>query len=491
MPQQIGRRAVLKYGALAGAAFGVSPVIAVRAAEFVGTVARTESYGVVVVGTGMAGMAAAVSAAEHGAKVVLLDKQQQALAGGSSALAMGGFSIPEADTAEARQAFVEEYLAKSGGRADKALTQLLADEALGGINWLVGLGVDLLEARPARPLRTAVRTAAPGFFRGMPKVLTAMHTAATKRGVAEVYRAKGRALLVDAASGRIIGLRAVTANGLIDYRAKAIVLATGGYAGNSKMLEQWIGPNAGEAIVRGAKWLTGDGFRMAEEIGAGAVRMAGPDSIHVAGVSPKNPASGQPGAVLPYGIGINKRGQRYIDESLGYVAFGKAIMDQPGGEAALLFDQDVADTPEGKATIEQFTFFKLDVLKAETLGDLAGKIGCPATALIETVERFNAAIADGKAPTAIPSKAALACKVARPPFYALSPLKPGVTQTFGGLKINTACQVLEPDGTPLRGLYAAGEVVGGFFSIDYVGGGSLMRCVVTGRVAGKNAAKDA
>jgi flavocytochrome c len=492
MPKQIGRREFVKYGLVAGAGLGVSqlPVIAVRAAEFVGSLPRTEPFDVIVVGTGMAGMSAVVSAAENGAKVVLLDKQQQALAGGSSALAMGGFSIPEADTVEARQLFVKEYLTKSGGRADKALTQLLADEAISGVNWLVGLGVELMDPMPARPLRTAVRMAAPGNFRGMPKVLAAMHGAAKKLGVTEIYRAKGRALLLDAASGRVVGLRAATSGGVVDYHAKAIVLATGGYAGNPKMLEQWVGPNADEAIVRGAKWSTGDGFRMAEEIGAGAIQMGGLDSIHVAGVSPKNPASGQPSSVLAYGIGINKRGKRYIDESLGYVVFGKAIIDQPGTEVALVFDQDVADMSGGKAAIEQFTFFKLDIIKEQTLEELAGKIGCPAAALVETIEKFNAAVADGKAPTAVPPKATLAYKMARPPFYALSPLRPGVTQTFGGLKINTGCQVLETDGTPIRGLYAAGEVVGGFFSIDYVGGGSLIRCVVTGRVAGKNAAKN-
>jgi len=95
------------------------------------------------------------------------------------------------------------------------------------------------------------------------------------------------------------------------------------------------------------------------------------------------------------------------------------------------------------------------------------------------------------APTATPPKAVLANKVERAPFYALYPLKPGLTRTFGGLRINTGCQVVEADGTSIRGLYAAGEVTAGFFSIDYVGGGSLSRCVVTGRAAGKNAAKEA
>jgi succinate dehydrogenase/fumarate reductase flavoprotein subunit len=493
MATQIGRRNLFKYGVGVGAALGMSqlPVIVIEAAEFIGAPGKTESYAVIVVGTGLAGMAAAVSAAESGATVVLLEKQQAALAGGSSALALGGFSIPESDTPEGRQFFVDEYIKKSAGRADRALTQFLAENVTRDVNWLVELGAKLMDPRPAAPLRTATRTAAPGSFRGMPALLGVMHAAAKSHGVTEVYRAKARALLVDGASGRVVGLRASTPAGLVDYRAKATILASGGYAGNPKLLEQWIGPNADESVVRGAKWLTGDGLRMAEEIGAGVTQIGGLDSVHIAGVSPKNPASGQPSVVLPHVVGINTRGQRFIDESLGYVALGKAIIDQPGGEVALVFDQAIADSTPGKAVIDQFTHFKLDVITGDTLAELAPKIGCPADALTETITEFNAAVKDGKAPGATPPKAALANKIERAPFYALYPLKPGITQTFGGLRINTNGQVLETDGTPIRGLYAAGEIAGGFFSIDYVGGGSLSRCVVTGRAVGRNAAKEA
>jgi flavocytochrome c len=493
MSSKIGRREFFRYGAIVGGALGLSHlrVTRVNAAEYVGNAPRSETFDVIVVGTGLAGMSAAVSAAETGGKIVLLDKQQQALAGGSSAVAMGGFSLPEDDSAEAKQLFIEEYVKKSGGRADKALTQLLADNARADIEWLMGKGVALMEQTPARPLRTASRMASPGSFRGMPAVLAALHASAKQLGVTEVYRVKARALLVDSSSGRVVGLRASSPTGLVDYRAKAIVLATGGYSGNAKMLEQWIGPNADEAVVRGAKWSTGDGLKMAEEIGAGLVQMGGVDSVHIAGVSPKNPASGQPSTLLPYAIGVNKSGKRYVDESQGYVTFGKAIIEQPGSEAALVFDQALADMPQGKSVIDQFTHFKIEIHKADTLKELAGKIGCPPEALEETVKKFNAAVSDGKAPTATPPKATLANKIEKAPFYALSPLKPGLTQTFGGLRINTSAQVLEADGTAIRGLYAAGEVTGGFFSIDYVGGGSLIRCVVTGRIAGRNATKEA
>ncbi|MGE5623518.1 MAG: FAD-dependent oxidoreductase [Methanocella sp.] len=493
MSKKLSRREFIKYGVAAGAAMGVAqfPVEFVHAAEFVGNLPRTQSFDVVVVGTGIAGMTAAVTAAENGAKVALLEKQQQALAGGDSALALGTIAIPEADTPEAKDLYYQEFLKKGAGRPDKALTRMLADNVLKEVDWLVGLGAQLMEPKPMPPYRLMGRTAAPGSFRGMPNVLKAMRDAAGKKGVTTFYKTKAKTLLVDRASGRVVGVRTATSDGVTDFRAKAVILATGGYMGDPKMLEQWIGPNADESIVRGAKWLTGEGLHMAEEVGAGAVQMGGLDSIHVAAVSPKNPASGQPSVIIPYALGINKLGKRYIDESLGYVAHGKAVIDQPGAEVAIVFDQALADTPAGKSVIDQFTYFKLDIVKADSIRELAERLGFPADAMIQTVEKFNAAVQGDKALGADPPKAACAVRMEKAPFYALYPLKPGITQTFGGLKINTRCQVLEPDNTPIRGLYAAGEVTGGWFSIDYIGGASLARGLVTGRVAGRLAAQEA
>ena len=271
MAKKISRRGFIKYGVALGAAFGVPRLPIASAAEFIGGPPPGQIFDVVIAGTGVAGMSAAVSAAQEGMKVALLDKQQRALAGGSSAVALGGFSLPEADTEEARQLFINDYVKKSGGRADQALTQLLAENIMRDIDWLTGMGINLMAPEPFPPYRAAIRMAAPGSFRGMPNLLAAMHAAARKAGVTEVYRAKARTLLVDAGTGKVIGLRVFTPSGLVDYRAKAVVLATGGYCGNSKMLEQWVGPNADESVVRGAKWNTGDGIVMAGEVGAGLV----------------------------------------------------------------------------------------------------------------------------------------------------------------------------------------------------------------------------
>ena len=121
-------------------------------------------------------------------------------------------------------------------------------------------------------------------------------------------------------------------------------------------------------------------------------------------------------------------------------------------------------------------------------GKSAGKINVPPAQLVKTITEFNNAVKDGKAPGAVPPKEGLAYKVEKPKFYAIYPLVPGITLTFGSIKTNTKAQVLEADGRVMPGIYAAGECAGGLFYDDYVGGGSLANCLATGRIAGRQAA---
>jgi succinate dehydrogenase/fumarate reductase flavoprotein subunit len=130
------------------------------------------------------------------------------------------------------------------------------------------------------------------------------------------------------------------------------------------------------------------------------------------------------------------------------------------------------------------------VIEADSLSELASKIQVPPTALEQTITEYNAAVKENKALEANPPKTAFAYKIATPKFYAFSPLVPGITLTFGGIKINDKAQVQEADGRVIGGLYAAGECAGGLYYDDYIGGGSLVNCLVMGRVAGKMAAAE-
>jgi succinate dehydrogenase/fumarate reductase flavoprotein subunit len=233
---------------------------------------------------------------------------------------------------------------------------------------------------------------------------------------------------------------------------------------------------------------TGDGLNMAREAGAMWVNMGGMASVHVAAVSPKNTAAGNPFMAIAYTLGINRDGKRYVDESLGYVANGKASMKQPGQTVAMIFDEEIKKQAGVAAAVKQFEGLGIDIVEANTLGELAAKIGVPAAALEKTVADFNATVKDGKAMDAQPAKAAFAYKVEASKFYAFYPLSPGITLTFGGIKINEKAQAQEADGRVIAGLYAAGECAGGLYYEDYIGGASLANCLVMGRIAGQQAA---
>ncbi len=487
---KLNRRGFLKYGIGTGTILAVAPfpLRRVEAATFVGPEPSVENYDVIVVGHGMAAMTAALAAVERGAKVAVLEKQRKSLYGGNSRVSGGGFCTPQNNSDKAKELFVNDFMKKSRYRADKRMTESLAENVLKDIEWLIGHGFEFLDPEPTPPYNVNVRVAAPGWYRGMPRLLEGMLKKCKEKGMAAYYDTKARELLVDS-SASIVGVRAETKDGFVDFHAGAVVLAAGGFGGNEQMLENWVGPGAGESMVRGARWVTGDGHRMAEAAGAVLVKMAGIDGIHVGAVHVKNPAAGNPFRILPYCIGINKNGKRYVDESLGYVAHGKAAMSQPDMEVALVFDQQIADMPAGKAVLEQFEGLKIEPIKANTLAELASKIEAPADTLADTIKQFNTAVSGKKALDADPPKTDLAFKIEKPPYFAFYPLKPGITLTFGGIKVDLNRRALQADGQLIKGLYAAGECVGGYFVDDYVGGGSLCRCLVDGRIAGENATK--
>jgi len=170
------------------------------------------------------------------------------------------------------------------------------------------------------------------------------------------------------------------------------------------------------------------------------------------------------------------------------VAHGKAVLKQPDQRVALVFDEETKKLPEVTGAWENFKRQGIPIVEATTLEDLAKKIDAPADNLTKTVTEFNNAVKDNKALTANPPKAALAYKVTTPKFYAFYPLVPGITLSFGGIRVNPKGQVLEADGTVIPGLFAAGECAGGLYYGDYIGGASLANCLVMGRVTGRGAA---
>jgi flavocytochrome c len=448
---------------------------------------RKEKFHVVVIGTGLSGMAAALEAQSAGAKVAVLDKMPAEFSSGNSRLSAGMIVFPMDGSPKAMENFYEDFMKKSMGNGNAVLYKVLAAQSLEGVEWLKGQRVELTPPVNVPGFHLKAVVFAPGLYKGMPKGLETLKQNLEKKGGKIYYENKAKQLIMDT-SGRVIGVRVMDSQGLRDFLADAVIIATGGYGSNGQMLETYVDPNADQMMVRGVKWATGDGLRMAEEAGAMLVNMGGMVSIHVAAVSPQKTASGNPFPAIPFTVGINRDGKRYVDESKGYVANGKAVMKQPGQTVAMIFDEDIKKQPGVATSYKLFQDLKLGVVEADSISDLASKIQVPPAALEQTISEYNAAVKDGKALEAKPPKAAFAFKIASPKFYAFYPLVPGITLTFGGIKINEKAQVQEPDGQVIKGLYAAGECAGGLYYDDYVGGGSLVNCLVMGRVAGKQAA---
>lgn len=487
--KSFSRRQFLKGLGVGAGVLSVGGYFSLADAELYPKADRSEKHGVVVIGTGLSGFCAALQAKSDGADVVIIDKVPESQSGGSSRLAAGLIAIPAEDTQKSKDEYYEDFMKKCMGKGSPELTRLLADKSLEGVEWLRSLGIEYPAPIGVPGYRVKSVVAPPGLFRGMPKALETLEERFIKRGGKIVYETKAKQLIIDT-RGRVVGIRTIDAQGLKDYLADAVIIASGGYAGNKEFLVTFVDPDADSMMVRGRPWATGDGLIMAHEAGAALVRMGGLAALHIAAVSPKNVSSGNPFTAVAPCIGINKDGKRYIDESKGYVANGKATMRQPGQTTALIFDEEIKKLPGVGMAVKQFQGIGLEVVEADTLGGLAEKIGVPPSQFVKTVSEFNDQVKDGKALGASPPKAGWAYKIMTPKFYAFYPLVPGITLTFGSIRTNGNAQVLEMDGRVIPGLYAAGEAAGGLFYDDYIGGGSLANCLVMGRIAGKQAATE-
>jgi len=485
--RRLNRRKILTGIGIGGA--GLAAGAPVRAALLPPGV-RRETHDVIVIGTGTAGLVAALQARQDGADVLALEKTPENTSGGDSRMSGGIFFVPGKDTPESREAFIDDNNRVTQGRGNKDLFRVIADHAWGDIAWLKQQGSEFIEFEPAALGSGGTMTLAPAPWQGMPRWISAMGKRFTGMGGTIVYEAKAKQLILDG-RGHVVGVKAATPDGIVDYVAKAVVIAAGGYCANKYMLEQLVHPDADAMLTRGAKTATGDGHLMALEAGAALQNMAGLATVSVVAVDPREPSAGNPEKALRHCIAINRGGERYVDESKGLLINGRAALSQPGQVVALVFDEAIKQDHETQMSLATFRSRNLPVIEAETIDDLAARIKVPVARLKATIDEFNNAVHDGSASGATPPKAALAAKIESPKFYAFYPLVPAITQTFGAIGIDTNARVLEPDGRVIPGLYAAGNCAGPLYYDNYWPGGMQIHCLVMGRIAGHQAALEA
>jgi fumarate reductase flavoprotein subunit len=290
-------------------------------------------------------------------------------------------------------------------------------------------------------------------------------------------------------NNKVAGVQAVRADGTeVTIRAnKGVVLATGGYGSNTKMVQQYdnywgnIPDNAKTTNASGSK---GEGIIMAQTAGADLVGMGFVQMMPTSdnktgdlftGLIPRFPAN--------Y-IFVNNQGRRFVNEGSARDALAKAAFEQPNGMFFMIADADIAEEAKW-LTDPEVEVRNNRAFRADTLEELAALIGVNPAALVEEMRKYNSYVDSGKDPDT--GKTAFLLKVDTPPYYA-TPRSPAIHHTMGGLRIDANTHVLRTDGSVISGLYAAGEVTGGVHAGNRLGGNAIADIFVHGRIAGQNVA---
>lgn len=441
---------------------------------------------VVIAGGGMAGLAALLTAAEAGADTVLLERRTDL--GGSTVLSSGllafaGTAEQEAEGIADSPDLLRRDLLESGrNRNSRALVDAYCARQADTYRWLAERGVTF--GHPHAASGQSVPRSHP------------IDTNAAIQGLAKRARAAGgriefgvRARRLVATDGRVSGVLADTGDGIAEYRSGAVVLTTGGFSRSQDLMTRFA-PGMEKALRHGGAGSTGDGLLMACKLGAGLADM--PYIKGTFGIFPwPSPGEEGTGILVVYkgAIAVNGLGERFTDESLPYKEIGDACLAQPGEIAFQIFDAEVLGKADPDVPIYDFRkrVGHGQVQRADTVAELADKLGLPPDALAKTVEEYNARIAAGQPDplgrATLSGGVGTPVPLATPPFYGF-PSATVALATYAGVTIDAGARVLDVFGDPIEGLYAAGELTGGLHGAGYQTGTSIGKSAIFGRIAG-------
>ncbi|PWB65104.1 MAG: tricarballylate dehydrogenase [Bradyrhizobiaceae bacterium] len=489
--------------------------------------ATATAWDVIVVGAGNAALCAAISATEQGAKVLVLEKAPEDERGGNSLFTAGGFrfvhdglddlrgdilqDLSEAEVAQivlpplSKDTYIDDLMRVTENNSDEELADILIGRSRDTMRWMRGHNVRFIPMFGRQSYKVdgkhhfygGVNIEAVGGGWGL---VDQLMKAAERRGVTIRYDTRLVNLIQDR-KGVVTGVTAKGPDGFEDLHGRSVVLACGGFEANPEMRVRFFGPGWELCRVRGTRHNTGDGIRAALEIGAQP--FGGWSTCHAVAWDISAPPFGDRTVLdnfqkhsYPIGIVVNMRGERFLDEGADYrnhtyAKYGREIMKQPKRAAVQIFDAKTIGMVRDEYRIRQVT-----KAEADSIAELAQKLEIDVEGLTRTVEDFNRAcqpgnynpsILDGKGTKGItPPKSNWALPIDTPPYTGFV-VTCGITFTFGGLRINANGEVLDLVDRPIPGLYAAGELVGGIFYENYLGGAGLMSGAVFGRLAGQSA----
>lgn len=441
---------------------------------------KDETVDVLVVGSGISGMVAGITAAEKGSNVLIIEKQGMLGAGDSMNISTG---ITAGGSRLIKQLGIENATAKD--YADFLVKQAATKKVpineknvrtyamRGGelVNWLMDLGVPFGRFQKDKWFHITKDGSAPG-----PHIVRALSKKNADDNIN--YRLNSQVVDLLMKDGKVVGATVKTGAGSYKVNAKAVVMATGGFSASHELVKKWAPEWVGRPTT-GAVSLTGDGILMAQKVGAQTVAMQEIKANYLC-----HPLTARDGvsltAITPYNILINHEGKRFVDEGHASINFkSRAMMKQTGHEAYAIVDQTAMDNLKLMRNYAAAGYF----VKANTVEELASKLKVDQKAFIKTMKDYMAACQAGKDPE---FNRRIQHPIAKAPFYAAL-VTPSMQSTYGGIKTDEKAQALNADNKPIAGLYAAGATSGHEAYANEVGFAAIIG-LVYGKIAGENAA---
>jgi succinate dehydrogenase/fumarate reductase flavoprotein subunit len=456
------------------------------------------SCDVLVVGAGLAGFTAATRAAEKGANVLLVEKSAGELGDGNILMASGslraGGKSPRTNPRELYDFVMSESVAYPD------LVRAWSETCGRAVDWLISSGVKVDETAPGRIWldQSGEVSLAPVYKKDVgTRALAKLKERFLRFAGRYENSVEGKTLILE--NNRVAGMVGMRTGAEIELRASSTILATGGFSANKDLLKKHIGLHADECKLRGSKQDTGDGLRMALEIGAKAVNMKyfyGHLISRKALVDDRFWPYPRLDGFVDEGVLANREGMRFVDEGRGDVAVANELARTEDVTGAVLIfgdeswqaakDDNFSNLVKTPAPNPWLMDHGGEIFRSETIEGLAQVLGIDTMRLHATVSDYNRAV-DANATQSLDVSRTGKPKVLRAPYYGLR-VVPGITFTMGGILVNGRGEALNENEQPIPGLYAAGDAIGGLMG-GYRGGytGGLMQAVVIGILAGENA----
>jgi tricarballylate dehydrogenase len=459
-----------------------------------------QKFDVLVIGGGNAALCAAISARRAGASVLVLEGAPKFYRGGNTRHTRNMRCAHDTATEiltgpYTEEEFWDDLLRLTGGQTDEELAKFMIRESKDILNWIVEQGV---RWQPSLGGTLSLGRTNSFFLGGGRAMLNALYLTAERLGVEIVYDAEVVDLQIE--HGMFLSAKLKQPiDGASEIRASALVAAAGGFEANIEWLREYWGEAANNFLIRGTPYNRGSILKML--LDKGVQDIGDPTQCHAVAIDARAPKFD--GGIITrhdsvvFGIVVNKHAQRFYDEGEDiwpkrYAIWGRLVAAQPDQIAYIVFDSTV---------VTSFMPTLFPPIAGSTLAELAGKLGLKPAALEKTVADFNAAVRPGTFDHTIlddchtegiaPPKTHWARRIETPPYLAY-PVRPGITFTYLGTRVNKQARMVMKDGKPSANMFAAGEIMAGnVLGKGYAAGIGMTIGSVFGRVAGREAAKHA